>query len=513
MQGFPIQTQLQEMLYDPKTVLDEQNWYNQRHGTPDELTSRVVYMLGDYGKNYPISMMTFSDIMGKSSQRSVELADVQYEYPIMGRDTKASVISSDCTSAGSVNTANAGIGFGKFKLRFADNWLKRRYLITSGLGTQAVIEGDPVQIGTGEYEYTCQLAQGSEVSFCPDIDLTAGSAWIALFAPVPESQSRSTESTMVAPGKVKNQMTHIRKGMSWAGNSGNKIMKMTIKTDKGETSRWMDLFMYQFEKNWLNECEHLYWYSRYNRQSNGTIELKDAMTGKGIATGAGLLEQIGNYSTYTRLSFDGMQKKIGNALFGQSDTANMSITLHTGTGGFRELQRMLKEAGIQLLGSLGGGSAPADLFINGSSLGYDLKFGGYFDGFYHVDGYTIKIKKNPIFDMGQIAMAQVAGKVVHPESGLPLESYRMVFIDDSTYDGQPNLQHVTLKGRSYQEGIVTGMTPTPIGLAKLTGVSNSSGIQVLSSDVDESSYHRLKVGGVQLLRSNKCFHMENVAGL
>lgn len=506
MQGFPLKLTMQEQIFDPKSMLDEDNFYNQRHGKPDELTSQVIYMLGDYGNNFPISMSVASDILGKAGGKISKMKDIQYTYPIMGRDFKASRIAADCIASGSVNTgATPGIGFSTFKLRFTDNWIKRQYTIQSGRGLQARVLGDPVFID-GQYEYTVQLASGSVSDYCPDSELYAGTAWIEMFAAVPESESRGTEHKSVAPGKVKNQMTHIRKSMSWAGNSANRVMGMKLKTGEGsETNLWMDYFMYQFEKDWLNECEHMYWYSHYNRQDNGLVELKDAITGKPIPTGSGLLEQIGNYSTYTRLSYDLLTTKIGTALFGQSDTAGMSITLYTGKGGMREIDRALKSKALGATGLVPNYADNGEKFIKGS--GWNMELGGFFDGFAHIDGYTIKVKYNPVFDLGYVAEAQRVGGIVHPETGYPLESYRMVFIDDSVYDGQPNLQYVTLDGRDeMQHGIIKGMAPVPKSLQQMFGGSDG----IISSDVDSASYHRLKVGGVQLLRSNKCFHFEMV---
>jgi len=163
----------------------------------------------------------------------------------------------------------------------------------------------------------------------------------------------------------------------------------------------MDYFMWQFEKQWLEDCEHFYWYSRYNRLSDGTIPLKDLLTGKDIPIGAGVLEQIGNKSTYSKLTYNSLATKIGDALFGQTDKAGMTLTLMTGTGGFREFDRCMKEAGATLLGPFGAGDI-ASKFVSGT--GYNLALGGFFDQFYHIDGYTIKVKKNPIFDTGRVAV-------------------------------------------------------------------------------------------------------------
>ena len=141
-------------------------------------------------------------------------------------------------------------------------------------------------------------------------------------------------------------MGFMRAGMSWAGNAANKVMRIkAVMTDKGETDVWMDYFMWQFEMEWLSQCEHAYWYSRYNRQANGEILLKDLATGKVIMQGSGMLEQVQNKSTYSTLTYDFLTQIVGDALFGMSDTANMSITLHTGRGGMRSFDAAIKAAG------------------------------------------------------------------------------------------------------------------------------------------------------------------------
>lgn len=506
-----LKYQVSEAIFDPKSCLDEDNFYNQRQGAPSELTRKLTYILGDYNKNYPISLMTMGGIgyEGNALKRAaVELDDPQFTYPVMGRDTKASVISK----AGYADGDKPGVGNAPFKLYFSDNWIKRYFIIQSSKGVQAWVTGDPVLKG-GHYEYTVVLDPAAPSDYCPTSEFTEGAAWIALHTAVPESRSRSTESNMAMPGQYKNQMGFMRAGMSWAGNSANKVMKIKVMTDKGETDVWMDYFMWQFEKEWLSQCEHVYWYSRYNRQPNGQVLLQDVITGKTIPRGSGLLEQIQNKSSYADLSYDFLSNLIGDALYGLSDTAGMSLTLHTGKGGLRVFDRAIKAAGGTVLQNLGGAGNIADKFVTGT--GYHLALGGYFDQFYHIDGYTIKVKHNPVFDHGKVAMTQQAGGYVHPETGWPLESYRMVFLDDADYDGQPNIQHVAQKGRSFLHGIVPGLTPMPKSLqvmAKSFNIDSESQAALLATDVDESSYTRFKSAGIQILRANKCFDLECIAG-
>jgi len=496
-----FQYQVKEQVFDPKSNLDELNFYHQNQGQISKLTKKLTYLLGDYGKNYPISMMTMGNIAKSSA--SVELDDVQFTYPVMGRLDKASQVSSTSYTAAD----RPGIGFSEFKLRFGDNWIKRFYVIQSSRGIQAQVLEDPIQIGD-EWEYRCQLSPAEEGDYVPFSEVSGGTLWVELFAAVAESESRGTRSKMVAPGLYKNQMGFIRASMEWAGNSANRVMDIEMTTDKGTGKGWMDFFMWQFENRYLRECENYYWYSRYNRLGNSSIPLKDVLTGKVVPMGSGLFEQIQNKSTFSTLSYNSLSYKIGDALFGQSDTGGMSITLHTGLGGLQDIDRCLKEKGYTMIGNFQG---VADKFVSGSGNSmHDLMLGGFFTGFYHVDGYVIKVKHNPMFDKGQVALASP----IHPISGYPLESHRMVFIDDNDYDGQPNIQHVAQTGRSFLHGIVPGMTPMPKSLKILGGFNlTTDQAQLLATEVDKSSYHRLKSAGIQMLRANKCFDLQCVAGL
>lgn len=497
-----FQYQVKEQIFDSKSMLDELNFYHQNHGKVSELTNKLTYILGDYANKYPISMMTMGNLA--SSNATKEIDDVQFTYPVMGRMDKASSVSS--TSY--LSTDKPGLGNMTFKLRFHDNWIKRYYIIESARGIQAYVTDDPVSIGD-EFEYTCQLDPAEATDSCPFTEVSAGTLWADLNTQVAESESRGSRSKMVSPGLFKNQMGFIRASLEWAGNTVNKTMNIEVKnpTTGSSSTAWMDFAMWQFENRYLDECEHAYWYSRYNRLASGDVPLKDLTTGKIIPRGSGLLEQIQNKSTFASPSYVSLQNKIGDALFGQSDTSGMSITLQGGTGARRDLDRMLKAQGVTFLTDFGGGNI-ADKFVSGSNR--DLMLGGFFTGFYHIDGYTIKFKYNEIFDKGRIAQKSP----LHPESGLPLESHRMVFIDDNDYDGQPNIQHVAQRGRSFRHGIVGGLSEAPKSLRIMQGGgSMDSQVAVMATEIDKSSYHRFKSAGIQMLRANKCFDLQCIVGL
>ena len=84
---------------------------------------------------------------------------------------------------------------------------------------------------------------------------------------------------------------------------------------------------------------------------------------------------------------------------------------------------------------------PSAFMSGGSSA---LQFGGFFTSYKHIDGHVITVRHLPLFDHG----ARALNSPKHPVSGLPLESYRMIFLDMSSYDGQKNVQMISRKGRT-----------------------------------------------------------------
>lgn len=500
--GNKFRFQVQQDIFDAKSMIDENNFYAQRHGHPAELTTKLTWLLGDSTKSFPLAMATMGDIIGekgfkRKNGKVKELDDIQFEWPVMSRLNKAVQVKT------TNSTADLGKGLMPFTLIFEDNWFKRNYMIESPLGIQAYILGDGKKVDQG-YEYTLVLNAVSDQTICPASEVVSGALWCDLNTFNAESESRGTEFKRVAPGKYKNQMSIIRMSHQWAGNSASKVMSISIDAEGKEPLKlWMDFEQYQFERAWLEEVEHMFWYSRYNRRSNGTIPLKDAFTGKDIPTGAGLLEQVNNYLSYTRLTYQFLQDAIANAFFGMSDTDGMSITLYTGRGGIREFDRAIREAGtIQNLLAAGAGNI-ADKFVLGS--GYDLASHGFFSAMYHIDGYYIKVKHNKIFDFGRRAVKSP----LHPETGFPLESYRMVFIDDGMHDGEPNLQYVCEKDRKFLHGVVAGLTKLPKQYQIIRGIGNIAAGELaqISSDVDSASYHRLATGGINLRRGNTSLHL------
>jgi hypothetical protein len=61
--GNKFRFQVQQDIFDAKSMLDENNFYAQRHGQPAELTMKLTWLLGDSTKSFPLAMATMGDIV------------------------------------------------------------------------------------------------------------------------------------------------------------------------------------------------------------------------------------------------------------------------------------------------------------------------------------------------------------------------------------------------------------------------------------------------------------------
>ena len=261
---------------------------------------------------------------------------------------------------------------------------------------------------------------------------------------------------------------------------------------EGKTTKmWMDYEEYRHMLKFKEECEMYYWYGQRTYSNDGTNRMVDE-NGQPVISGPGLFEQIINKDTYSTLTQKKIEDVIGDLFYGMTDATDKQVTLFTGIGGAREFDKAMRNyysSGVGTNSSVTAGqrgylTTSESKFITGS--GRSLGISGYFTSYDHVDGHTVNVVKVPLFDHGPVAQASKR----HPDTGLPLESYRMVFVDQSTYDGQNNLQMINKKGREMLRWAVAGSV-VPNGFTQT---------DTRASDIDGASVHMLKTAGILLRR-------------
>ncbi len=448
---------------------------------PEKISPVLTYLMGNEDSRFPLHYLS------EGMRSTEEIVGDEYEYDIMGRLFKAVPLAE------AVTVTDAGKGYSEFIMKFNEGIFPEKYTIISPRQYQLTVVSRKNL--SGQWHYKVRLASPkSATESIPSSELQAGSLFTLGWYAASSFGSRGSESTTTAPFKVRGHVSTIRKSYKWEGNvKHRKAMGIELGTKGGGSKQlWWSFEEWQHNLSFRRECETNFWYSKSNIDANGQTHEFDE-EGNPIYRGSGLLEQVINKDTYSELTAEKLKQVVRDAFFGMSDAQNKSITLFTGTGGRDMFDTAMKN---ELLGA-GYIKLTDNKFVTGG--GYNLKLGGYFDTYQHVDGYTINIVTNRLYDDGPAAKG-----LFHPKTGLPLESYRMTFIDSSVYDGQSNLTMITKKGRSMVRAMVKGINEVS---------QNLQGNDLVATDKDASSLHMLKTGQVVLRRFNTSIDLQCVAGL
>ena len=470
---------VQKTFYNDSQMTDMNSLANALLSKPTELSPIITHLSGKDDKRFPLSFLT----EGAGNVQSIDR--LEYEYRVATHKLRTRPVA--VANAG----ANLGQGGSTFTLIFPDKRFIFPYVLVNSKGELARIMAEPKPYAGGSgWEYTLQLVNPAATAVLSG-GFNAGDLWAQLYAPVGVDFSRGNASNWQAPGKVRNKITTVRKSYHMSGNAKDFVAEFTLPTKGGSSTKlWMDYEEYQHMLDFKEECEMYYWYGQKTYDSNGSTFMKDE-NGQPVIVGPGLFEQIVNTDTYSTMTESKLKNIIGDLFYQMTDANQKQITLYTGTGGAREFDEALKSHFAGNSFKVGG----ENRFITGS--GRNLGLTGYFTTYEHVDGHVINVVKIPLFDHGPVAQAREK----HPVTGYSLESYRMVFVDQSNYDGQANLTMISKKGREMMRWCVAGSV-VPRGF---------SGSDARASDVDGASVHMLKTAGICLRRFDTSLDIQCVA--
>jgi hypothetical protein len=468
--------QVLKTYYNDSQMTDTNSLVNALMERPEELSPIITHLAGREEKKFPLSFLT----EGVGNTKSIDR--FEYEYRVKTHEINVRPVVVGLGAA-------AGAGGAPFYLTFPDKWFVFPYTLVSQSGVLARIMAEPVADGSG-WKYTLKIVS-PDTANVPAADVAAGALWGQLYANVGVDFSRGNASNWTAPGLVRSKIGTIRKSYHFSGNAKDYVAQFELPLKEGsKTKLWMDYEEYRHMLKFKEECEMYYWYGQKTHDASGTSTMLDE-NGQPVISGPGLLEQIINKDTYSTLTQTKLEETIGDLFYGMTDATDKQVTLYTGIGGAREFDKALK-AYYNTNTFL---QTTQPYFITGS--GRNLGITGYFTSYQHVDGYAVNVVKSHLFDHGPVAQASQK----HPVTGLPLESYRMVFVDQSTYDGENNLQMINKKGRELLRWCVAGSV-VPKGFT-----ANDS----RASDIDGASVHMLKTAGILLRRFDTSLDLKCIA--
>jgi hypothetical protein len=446
--------QVLKTYYNDSQMTDTNSLVNALMERPEELSPIITHLAGREEKKFPLSFLT----EGVGNTKSIDR--FEYEYRVKTHEINVRPVVVGLGAA-------AGAGGAPFYLTFPDKWFVFPYTLVSQSGVLARIMAEPVADGNG-WKYTLKIVS-PDTANVPANDVAAGALWGQLYANVGVDFSRGNASNWTAPGLVRSKIGTIRKSYHFSGNAKDYVAQFELPLKEGsKTKLWMDYEEYRHMLKFKEECEMYYWYGQKTHDASGVSTMLDE-NGQPVISGPGLLEQIINKDTYSTLTQTKLEETIGDLFYGMTDATDKQVTLYTGIGGAREFDKALKS----YYGANAFLQTTQPYFITGS--GRNLGITGYFTSYQHVDGYSVNVVKSHLFDHGPVAQASQK----HPVTGLPLESYRMVFVDQSTYDGENNLQMINKKGRELLRWCVAGSV-VPKGFT-----ANDS----RASDIDLSLIH------------------------
>lgn len=476
--------QVLKTYYNDQQMTDTNSLVNALMEKPEELSPIITHLAGREEKKFPLSFLT----EGVGNTKSIDR--FEYEYRVKTHEVNVRPV---------ITNSGFGAGGSMFTVTFPDKWFIFPYTLVSQSGVLARIMEQPVP-DAGGYKYTLKLVSPNASALSADAgkDLAPGALWGMLYANVGIDFSRGNASNWTAPGLVRSKIGTIRKSYHFAGNAKDYVAQFTLPMKDGKTTKlWMDYEEYRHMLKFKEECEMYYWYGAKTYDDGGVNQMLDE-NGQPVISGPGLFEQIINKDTYSTLTQSKIENVIGDLFYGMTDATDKQVTLYTGIGGAREFDKALRN--YYGSATAGGGTSAylqttESKFITGS--GRNLGITGYFTSYDHIDGHRVNVVKVPLFDHGPVAQASKK----HPESGLPLESYRMVFVDQSSYDGENNLQMINKKGREMLRWAVAGSV-VPKGFSET---------DTRASDIDGASVHMLKTAGILLRRFDTSLDLQCVA--
>lgn len=475
-------------VYDDRGYSNEESLAALRLQKPTELNQMLTYTYGMDDDRFPLTFMT----EGQGAQGVKIIDESEWTWKSMGRTKFSDVVTYfDST------IARPGENGAMFEVHFKTHWLIKQFILIAPDGkTQCRIMQDCGQSAYG-YKYLLQMPT-SDGYVDPEL-LKAGKYWVMTFPVVSQSYSRGNRSNVMGVGEMKGQLSFHRWSKEIGGNLANKVVDVQFRTKSGGTTNlWINEEMRQFDIQQMISTETKDWISRYNRDADGTIKFLDPDNNLPLPMSAGM-EEIAteaNYDTYGEiLPIRKINRTIGDILSKDTDYGTMEIVLYAGKGGCEDFDAAIK-ADAQ---SSGFATPLGDKMINEN--GTMLSYGKYFNQYKLADGHICTIKHLPFLDNGPIADLDRLNGRLHPRTGYPLSSHKIISIDHSVYNGQRNVVRVKQKGQEYIAKVIPGMSPIPASWGSVpTGVA--------ATDLDASRYEVKTSSGLEVFKTNRMFVLE-----
>lgn len=463
--------------WNPESFTDQNSLATALMTEPEILSKTLAYAFGD---KYAIQYLTQG--MGRVSNKYTKLGNQQFRWPLMGSLTRAIPITRTAAPASSI-----GLNFTPFTVGLAEKYFAVGDVIASDSRVLARVQEEPFQDGN-DWIYTFRLITNDATATMPAADMAVGKELSFEFTAF-EEFSQGGSSKEAFPMWFTNQMTTSRMSYSMSGGAQTDVMVLTVgaRNGRGGSRLWLYEKEYQVMLQWMEATERLRWYGKYNRDSQGLVNLPGS-NGRPVLMGAGIHDQIAtsNRRTYTRGTEKLFREFILDLMDNSRDAENKKFIAFTGKGGLHEFDRAMRD-------SIASSMIVDTHYVTGS--GQELTLGGQFVTYKGLMGTELTLVHLPLYDKKE------NNRQLHPETQWPLESYNFTVLDFSMYGGESNVSMVA-KGtdgidRSFRTWYTAG-SQTPDG-----GDSGMSKV-LRSSSLDGWECHMLSETAIKVTNPLSC---------
>lgn len=370
------------------------------------------------------SLAYFVDGTGRFAKEKT-IGDTKYTWPILGRTSRPST----CTGT---NTGN-GASRAAFTVEFEENYLNPNDIVKFADGNHGHILGLPVP-STNGYTYTFKLADPAGTASVAAAALLAGVTVGKIGSGFSEGSDRGFENH-VYPDWYVNYLGISRKASSITGSALTDVTWI----ESGGSKLWYFTDQMICEEEFRKEREMDAWYSISTMDANGNPTLFDPSTGKAIVKGDGILRQIdaANIDTYNGVLTHARLTEFLNQLILNTGNKGTKWMVFTGRGGALAFHNAMENFVM-----------PNGNMIYNAATGKEMTIGVEFNS-YAVLGVQMTLVDTPMFDDPNLW-----GNNIDPVSGLPKESFRMVFMnfDYNPMKGEANVERIVKGAEGYSRG-------------------------------------------------------------
>jgi len=445
---------------------------------PEKISPVISYMFGRFDNTNVLDYITNG--MG----RTITVEGPTYEWDVMIEHDKAILIKRAVYNGSEITSSDLsvmpGMANSTYQIWTAEKWFGPGAIVEfDDNDYQARVIGEPYMDGN-DYVYTLVCADGKDESFTPPSLLLPGCRVSRLASAYEEWSDEADIFNAQTPFKMRNQISIIRASYDISGDAFSSVMVISLRDPKTkkETKYWSVYQEWTAWRQWYERLDRWQVYSKYNMAEDGTVRLKGT-NGRPVRIGAGLLEQISpsNKRSYTTLTLEILDSFLSDLTYNIRGFGDRNFIALGGEMALREFDRVLRDK------ASGYTFMDHSFFVSGS--GQNLELGGQFTTYRGLNGISLTLKHLPILD------DTIHNRKLHPVSGKPLESYKMIILDAGMRDGEPNLRKVVRKDRELVVWHTSGSVAPNQGHAK--------SIDTLRSNAkDGYSVHFLTEQGIML---------------